>query len=167
MTGLVRNTPPQRRMVHAGSIPARRTTPNLGLMTGGNMTQFSCWDDDCREEVTIDSDTSLAAAREYLRECYGPAETHTIILRIYTRAHDGATDAHTITLVPDAPPCSGASHAHHWRHKSVVANGGGVIEQDECRVCNLVCETDTWAQDPATGEQGLTTVTYIDALSLG
>lgn len=43
----------------------------------------------------------------------------------------------------------------------VYGSGGGVAWTDRCRLCQVKVSTDTWAQNPETGEQGLrsTTVT--------
>lgn len=82
-------------------------------------------------------------------------------------------EAHTIEIEPDEPECVD-SDGHDWQspydvlggipeNPGVWGNGGGVIIREVCAHCGRYRETDTWAQDPSTGEQGLTSVRYEDA----
>lgn len=78
-------------------------------------------------------------------------------------------DSHTITREPDEPGCS--ADAHDWRTPHAVVggakenpgcrgHGGGVIQTEVCAHCGAYMVTDTWAQDPQTGEQGLRSIEY-------
>ncbi len=65
----------------------------------------------------------------------------------------------TVKIDPVEPKCK-CRHGHDWVQFSVVGNGGGVICHDRCSWCGVVMITDTWAQRPDTGEQGLRSVSY-------
>ena len=78
-------------------------------------------------------------------------------------------DPWRVAINPPPPPCSGGGHK--WEspysligglreNPGVWGNGGGVIYRECCSHCGAFRETDTWATDPETGEQGLTSVTY-------
>lgn len=42
----------------------------------------------------------------------------------------------------------------------VWGHGGGAVYREVCKHCGMYRVTNTWAQDPVDGEQGLTSVTY-------
>lgn len=78
-------------------------------------------------------------------------------------------DSHTIALDPDEPECPEGEHDWQSPHEivggiksnpGVWGNGGGVIITEVCMRCGCGRHTDTWAQDPDTGEQGLRSVRY-------
>ena len=81
-------------------------------------------------------------------------------------------ESHTIGVDPIVPEChEGGEHVWHAPHSllgglkenpGVVGKGGGVVSKEICRCCGCVKETDTWAQNPTTGEQGLTAVSYTE-----
>jgi len=82
-------------------------------------------------------------------------------------------ESHTITIEPEEPSCR-AGHDHEWcspyevlgglrENPGCWGHGGGVIVREVCRHCGVYRVTDTWAQDPDTGEQGLTGVSYEEA----
>lgn len=84
----------------------------------------------------------------------------------------GETDSGTEQLDPDEPYCTGASHDWQSPHEvlggleenpGVWGHGGGVIIRRVCAHCGAYRITDTWAQRPDTGEQGLTSIRYEDA----
>jgi hypothetical protein len=75
----------------------------------------------------------------------------------------------TVALDPDEPECSGGEHdwqsPHHIlggleENPGVFGHGGGVIIEEVCMHCGCARITDTWAQNPDTGEQGLRSVEY-------
>ena len=77
----------------------------------------------------------------------------------------------TVTLDPDEPDCSGDEHEWAAPYKlvggirenpGVWGHGGGVIINEVCLSCGCARVTDTWAQDPATGVQGLRSVAYYE-----
>jgi hypothetical protein len=76
----------------------------------------------------------------------------------------------TATLEAIEPPCiDGNSHDWQSPHEivgglhdnpGVNGHGGGIIYTEVCMRCGCARITDTWAQNPADGEQGLTSVAY-------
>lgn len=82
----------------------------------------------------------------------------------------GEEASDTVTLDEDEPDCED-SETHDWQspielvggikeNPGVWGNGGGVIIKEVCMHCGCLRLTDTWAQNPETGEQGLTSVSY-------
>jgi hypothetical protein len=78
----------------------------------------------------------------------------------------------TVTLEPEEPECA-EGEEHDWRspysvlgglkeNPGVWGHGGGAIIKEVCRLCGWYRTTDTWAQRPDTGEQGLTEVSYAE-----
>lgn len=128
-------------------------------------------DEGSEEEVTA---TSMAAAvrqaREWVKDgCWdttdGPVHVH-----VWVQGEDGTEDRVTVTVEQDAPDCA-PGEVHDWRsphevvggleeNPGVWGHGGGVVISECCMRCGCKRTTDTWAQDPQTGEQGLTAVTY-------
>lgn len=77
-----------------------------------------------------------------------------------------------VEIEPVPPRC--VAHNHDWRtpysllgglreNPGVRGHGGGVVMRSVCRHCGIYRVVDTWAQDPVDGEQGLTSVTYLEA----
>ena len=75
-----------------------------------------------------------------------------------------------VTIDPPAPECT--EDEHDWQspyelvgglreNPGVFGHGGGVIIVEVCPHCGMYRETDTWAQDPTTGEQGLRSIRYM------
>lgn len=82
-------------------------------------------------------------------------------------------DSHTITLNPDEPECDG-DHDHEWlspysvlgglkENPGVWGHGGGVRIKTVCAHCGKYRVSDSWAQNPENGVQGLDSVAYEDA----
>jgi len=83
----------------------------------------------------------------------------------------------TIAIDPDEPSCAGRreSHREHdWQspieivggiseNPGVWGHGGGVTIREVCMRCGCGRFTDTWAQRPDTGEQGLTSISYTES----
>jgi hypothetical protein len=81
---------------------------------------------------------------------------------------------HTIAIDPDEPECIDEYTEHDWEsphellgglkeNPGVQGHGGGVVITEVCAHCGMYRDTDTWAQNPENGEQGLTSVEYRDA----
>ena len=81
-------------------------------------------------------------------------------------------ESHTITTEPDEPDCMDGE-PHRWEsphsivgglegNPGVWGHGGGVIITECCMSCGCKKQTDTWAQNPENGEQGLTSVEYTE-----
>jgi hypothetical protein len=98
----------------------------------------------------------------------GRHETRTIWVRIGAVNADNRGEARVrkYRLDPKAPRCgkSRASRAsrggHRWGGRTVRGHGGGVVVSEVCQRCGIERVTDTWAQDPTDGQQGLEAVCY-------
>ena len=77
----------------------------------------------------------------------------------------------THTVEPDEPECVDGSSKHRWDspialvggiadNPGIQGKGGSVLIHEVCRRCGSHRRTDTWATDPATGEDGLRSVSY-------
>jgi hypothetical protein len=75
----------------------------------------------------------------------------------------------SVSVNPDPPDC--VESDHDWiapvevvggceENPGVWGHGGGVIIHEICRHCGVTRRCDTWAQNPATGEEGLDAVKY-------
>lgn len=65
-----------------------------------------------------------------------------------------------VAIDPEEPECA-EGHAHAWDdYGHDQCHGAGIVSSVRCRYCGAVCTTDTYAQDPDDGEQGLTSVRY-------
>lgn len=115
--------------------------------------------------IEITAKSAKQAAQEYVDTGDWGDRTSTIWIDVHCWRQTKAgrkidEESHTVELDPQEPACIEA--AHDWREMSLRGNGGGVICVDKCRHCNWQRTTDTWAQNPQTGEQGLASVSYCD-----
>ena len=80
------------------------------------------------------------------------------------------TERIKVALDPEEPECEDY-RGHDWQapheivgglkeNPGVIGHGGGVIFEEVCVRCGCSRTTDTWAQDPTDGEQGLESVRY-------
>jgi hypothetical protein len=82
-----------------------------------------------------------------------------------------------IAIDPHTPECAdgtkapGSDQQHNWQtplalvggnrsNPGVFSSGGGIRSKEVCVHCGCTKTTDTWAQDPEDGEQGLTAITF-------
>jgi hypothetical protein len=124
------------------------------------------------DEITAESaEEALEIARENVdrsnySECKG---TLWIDVRVSCE-ETGEDDSDTVTLDEDAPNCADGE-THDWQsphslvgglteNPGVHGHGGGVVIAEVCARCGCKRVTDTWAQNPETGEQGLHSVAY-------
>lgn len=131
------------------------------------------------EHAEYDVDARQVAAARYVNdgEHSDPVSTvwHTVTVwpRYYVYAYvvDDVDDSstHRVAVDPKEPPCSNL--LHNWQAEYAVVggvkenpgvwgHGGGVRINEVCASCGLLRVTDTWAQNPDTGEQGLQSVEY-------
>lgn len=105
--------------------------------------------------------------RSNYHECEG---TLYIDVRVDAEDDDTVSASDTVTLEPEEPECS-HEDGHDWQspheivgglreNPGVQGHGGGVIIQEVCMHCGCGRTTDTWAQRPDTGRQGLREVSY-------
>jgi hypothetical protein len=85
---------------------------------------------------------------------------------------EGETERHTIEVPPTVADCWAGEH--DWvsplsvvggvaENPGVIGHGGGVKITKVCCYCGRYRIEDTWAQNPATGEQGLESLEYREA----
>jgi hypothetical protein len=136
--------------------------------------------DDGNSEQEYPHDTeSRDAAAEYVSDGDWGQDNSTSWVTVYTyrkavnsrgEIERVSQEDHTIALHPEEPACEGGEHVWHAPHSllgglkenpGVWGKGGGIISKEICRCCGCVKETDTWAQNPSTGEHGLT-VSYTE-----
>jgi hypothetical protein len=95
--------------------------------------------------------------------------TKTIWTEGYAHCEDtGESFTVEVSIQPKAPSCTGDEH--DWKspeflgglkeNPGVFGHGGGVRIHECCMHCGCEKVTDTWAQNPANGKQGLTSVSY-------
>jgi len=132
------------------------------------------------------AESAAEAAQDYVDDGdWAEERPSTIWISVWTwrravvTCHDGEEvelrldrEQHEIELEPDEPECShDDDHDHDWRTPHEVVggirenpgcwgHGGGVIMREVCAHCAYYRETDTWAQNPETGEQGLRSIRY-------
>ncbi len=132
---------------------------------------YLCTDGEC-DEIEIEADSPPDAADEYGRGGWDDNATATWWARVSVREPGGEAAWHTVTIDPTPPGCSEPEHDWQSPHAvvgglaenpGVVGHGGGVCIVEVCRNCGAYRDTDTWAQDPATGRQGLDAVAYREA----
>lgn len=100
----------------------------------------------------------LAAESDVLRHSADSDSTQWTTVWVSHEA-DGVDECRRVVVVhPEEPDCS--ADAHEWEDDGVRANAGGVIVRETCAHCGVSRITDTWAQRPDTGEEGLTSVHY-------
>jgi hypothetical protein len=124
--------------------------------------------------------TAREAAEEYVADYDASEETYWAGIRTWRRGYilqDGEAveipvHEKTITAAvhPKEPECEDES-SHDWQspheivggiesNPGVWGHGGGVMVTEVCMNCRCGKHTDTWAQDPESGEQGLTSIRY-------
>lgn len=123
------------------------------------MLVYNC--DDGNAEIKIEAETPQEAAQEYVDggDWNVTPESGTTWVNVHVWTDDGEVEETiTVTLHPEEPECS-EGYEHEWREDSIRGNGGGVIVHEVCR-CGWTMITDTWAQNPSNGVQGLRSIRY-------
>ena len=138
------------------------------------------WADDGNQSMCYDTDTAREAAQEYVDGGYWGEPESTIWVTVHTWREDptcstawgGRFDEgkFKIPVHPKEPKCID-DHDHDWRsphalvgglreNPGVWGNSGGCRSREICVKCGWEAHTNTWAQDPEDGEQGLISVRY-------
>lgn len=142
------------------------------------MNADTIYANDGNYEVSYDGLTHSEAAQKYVDDGDWGEITSTIWISVstYLKDADGEIcdeEGHCIAIDPPEPDCIDGQE-HDWREEHTVVggladnpgvfgHGGGVICKDVCAHCGAYRLTDSWAQNPETGEQGLDSVEYLDA----
>lgn len=129
-------------------------------------TMYRYWQDG--EDLALDAtdeDGAVEEARDWAREGWEPCEKTWWVHGALEKSEDGGeTWSHVRDLRtrmdPDEPDCN-EGEDHIYEHTGLRGNGGGVVVHETCSRCGLVRVTDTWAQDPYNGVQGLRSVKYV------
>jgi len=85
----------------------------------------------------------------------------------------GEREMTTVAIDPDEPTCPSGHGEHVWAapweivgglrgDPGVEGHGGGTVSTEVCLICGCGCTTDSWAQRPDTGEQGLHSLCYVE-----
>jgi hypothetical protein len=124
---------------------------------------------------TIDADTAekaLGVARDNVVVSNYCEIVSTIWIDVRVRCKETGEDASdSVALDPLAPKCARGAREHDWKsphrlvgglkeNPGVWGHGGGVIIREVCMRCGCERVTDTWAEDLATGREGLESVSY-------
>jgi len=123
------------------------------------------------DTVTADSsEEALDAARENCDRSNYSDSKGTLWIDVKAVCDEtGEEDEDTVTLYEGKPDCSESEHDWQQSHElfggckqnpGVWGHGGGVVIHEVCAHCGCKKVTDTWAQRPDTGEQGLMSVSY-------
>lgn len=114
---------------------------------------------------------AIAIARDNVDRSNYSGSTGTLWISVRVSCEEtGEVEDDDVTLHEDEPACAD-DETHDWQsphclvgglteNPGVHGNGGGVIITEVCRHCGTKRVTDTWAQNPDTGEQGLESVEY-------
>jgi len=123
-----------------------------------SLTTYTCTDGNA--DVEIDAASPEDAAQEYVDDGdWGDGTPTTRWVLVYVSDPDDQVTRHRIEIEAQAPDCTRKA-GHYWLDGDVRGHGGGVIVSETCPHCGCGRTIDTWAQDRATGEQGLERVTY-------
>jgi len=125
--------------------------------------------DDGNAEIETTGDSAAEACDKYVAQGdWGDvSKTTWVSVTAWRRGVDSDGDivdvgeeSHDVTIEPTEPDCaSGREHVwHDWRGPQ--GHGGGVFYSERCLCCGCEKATDTWAQNPANGQQGLHSVEY-------
>lgn len=137
--------------------------------------------DDGNAEVTFECDSGEDAAKMYVDGGDWGQPDSTMWVTVWTWREgidsDGdyvrvEEDSYKIAIDPDEPDCTHGD-GHEWdspieivggikENPGVWGHGGGVKITEVCLHCGCERVTNTWAQDPTDGEQGLRSVSYTE-----
>lgn len=127
-------------------------------------------------EVQYEAQSSKLAAMLYVDDGdWDDSHTKTTWIQVFIRPagiEDERSESHWVRLDPPTPFCEDGSRHHEWEcpheivgglkeNPGVFGHGGGVKIKSVCQRCGLYRITDTWATNPANGEQGLESVEYL------
>lgn len=126
---------------------------------------------DVRKEIlAADEDDMREQAKAWAKEGDWDLSGGTIWVDVRVLDADGdRVETVTAAIHPPEPRCTGGEHDWQSPHEivggieenpGVWGHGGGVIIHECCMRCGAHMVTDTWAQRPDTGEQGLESVRY-------
>ena len=151
----------------------------FGAILEIDMSKQTYWADDGNAAVEYEAESGAASAQMYVDGGEWGEITSTIWVHVSTWVEEMDDDGevvrleeerHTVKIDPEEPECR-HDEGHDWRspysvlgglreNPGVRGNGGGVVCTSVCRHCGAYQISDSWAQDPETGEQGLDSLEY-------
>lgn len=129
---------------------------------------YTCWDSS-GERVEVEADDPDEAARVYVDAGVWEVGDTTTWVTVHVEDDEGDLCSIPVGVDPDEPDCSEEKHEYGTPYDivgglkdnpGVWGHGGGVLIVEVCAHCGLFRVTDTWAQNPETGQQGLISVQY-------
>lgn len=176
--------------LEAGDSPAE-VAKDLGLETvseeafDGLAVVLPGWQaDDGNAECHFEVDSGESAAQEYVDGGDWSEGEETWWAYVYAWRRGFAVDSdggvievevdrrqHTVEVTPDEPDCT-SDDGHDYsdggdEFGGVRGHGGGVTITTSCTRCGLIRTENTWAQCRLTGRQGLHSVAYKPAGTVG
>lgn len=138
------------------------------------MRTYLC--DDGNAEVEIEASSAEEAAKAYVEGGDWGEGDETFWVAVWVKevpedgSDEGCVERIKVPVHPEEPDCTDGN-THDWQsphdivggieeNPGVWGHGGGVFFHEVCMNCGCARITDTWAQDPSDGEQGLTSVRY-------
>ena len=112
-------------------------------------------------ETTFRARSHAAAVRHatrWARDGSWPERGPTFWVGLHLEWGASGESRHRVAIDPPAPDCT--RRRHRWVEARIQTHGGGVIFTEVCKHCGCRLATDTWAQDPETGTQGLRSIEY-------
>lgn len=156
------------------------------------MRRYLCWDAETHsiDAIEIEAESARAAAQSYVNGGDWHVDDRTIWIDVRVAELPREPDEldlehdsrHRIAVEPAEPDCVDQNGRrrrglHAWsndvrlvgglrENPGVFACGGGVVIRRICTQCGAGEVVNTWATDPATGEQGLRSLHYeLDRMS--
>jgi hypothetical protein len=136
------------------------------------MAKYTVYEVGYPEYAEVVDASSPREAAELVAADFERAERTYWVRMLVEEAGGGDRWRIVVPVDPEEPDCPGGEH--EWcspievvggmaENPGVWGHGAGVVVREVCRNCGTYRITDTWAQDPDTGEQGLTAVWYEEA----
>lgn len=157
------------------ALEAAADRAKADFLASGEDHLYEAWDDG-GATLEISASSMEEAVEEAESWCRGgdwleggDDDTYYITVRVRDLATDDEDEV-TVTIEPEEPECEDGED-HDWQspielvggvkeNPGVWGHGGGVRIYEVCMRCGCGRLTDTWAQNPSNGEQGLTSVKY-------
>lgn len=119
----------------------------------GGMTVLLCDEGD---------EAAVEWAKEWARRGEWDFSDGTVFASLYIERVGGEEVSQILDLPidPPEPACEIKDVPHTWVEVGEHLHGGGVMIEEVCDLCGLRRLTNTWAQSPRTGKQGLRSVRY-------
>lgn len=139
------------------------------LLASNEPRRWELWFDSQRgDDAIVSPDEVKDRLEEAAAYGYEGTETQWVTCEARCRSTGEIVTAF-VTLDPEEPECTEGRHDWQtpWKilgglkeNPGVLGHGGGIIAERVCMHCGCAEVTDTWAQNPYDGTQGLTSVEY-------